>query len=151
TRLLVIRAGRCTLAHDQLARVVTELVANEASRGRLLLDQSLLDAWVKIEQKAALYETDAADEAALIMGGGLRRQIASNRETLLFEDSRRAWWAAAERLRTHRLKVAIAWSLTIAAVIALAVVLGVLEFSRRREAATIASIGTPPDPAKLIG
>jgi hypothetical protein len=65
TRLVVTRDGRCTLSHDQLAKVVTEIVANEASRGGLLLDRALLDLSVKIGQKLALYYSDAGDDSAL--------------------------------------------------------------------------------------
>ena len=117
TRLVVTHDGRCTLSHDRLAKVVTEIVANEASRGRLLLDQALLDLSVKIDQKLALYQSDARDESSLSLASRQRKLIASNRDTLLFDETRRQWWTAAESVRWRRTKVRVGWGAGAAAVL----------------------------------
>ena len=72
---------------------------NEASRGNLLLDQTLLDLQRTIGQKLALHHSDAGDESALSLTRQQRELINGNRDTLLFDDARRAWWTAAETYR----------------------------------------------------
>jgi WD40 repeat protein len=100
-RLVVVTDGQCTLSHDRLAQVVTELVRNEAARGNLLLDQRLLDLQRTISQKISLHELDTGDESALALTWQQRALITSNSDTLLFDTARRSWWDASE-LRRRR-------------------------------------------------
>ncbi len=101
TRLVITTSGLCTLSHDRLAEVVTDVVRNEAVRGNLLLDQSLIDLQRAVGQKLALYQSDATDKSALALTRHQRGLIESNRDTLLFDTARQSWWDASERYRWH--------------------------------------------------
>ena len=150
TRIVITREGRCALSHDQLAKVVTEIVVNETSRGRLLLDQPLIDLSVKIGQKLALYQSDAADESALSFGRWQRQLIQRNRDTLLFDEPRRTWWAAAERARQRRTKARLGWGVGAALAAIVTAVLVERSYSGAVLQTEIQAIGDPPNLERLL-
>jgi integrase len=106
TRLVVVSDGRCVLSHDRLAEVIAEIVTNEASRGNLCLDDRLLNVQRIVGQKLALYQSDASDHSALLVGPQHLKLITANQDILLFDEPRRAWWTAAQgyhrQLKTRR-------------------------------------------------
>ena len=125
TRLVVMSAGRCALSHDRLAEVVTDIVKHEASRGNLLLDSALLDLQRTVGQRLAIYHSDPRDESALSLTRQQRELIASTRDTLLFDDARRAWWTATEVHRRQLSNRRTRLFATMAVVILLALGVGV--------------------------
>lgn len=100
-RLVVVLGGKCTLSHDRLAEVITSIVKNEASRGNLVLDQTLIDLQRIIGQKVALHESDPNDESALTVTRSQRALIEGNLETLVFDVARRSWWQDIIRYARH--------------------------------------------------
>jgi len=155
TRLVVTSNGHCTLSHDLLAKVVTDIVANEASRGNLVLDQALLDLHVKIAQKVALHQSDRHDTSALSLSRTQRELIEANHGTLLFNDTRKAWWAIAEESRRRRTRRLAGWGVAAAVVVSLAAGIGVIQVQQASQdavvSAEITSIGRgSPNPTRLV-
>ncbi|MCP4654877.1 MAG: SUMF1/EgtB/PvdO family nonheme iron enzyme [bacterium] len=120
TRLVVLRDApdglRYVLSHDRMAEVVVRMVEEEGQHGKLLVDAELLALRRFVALKTALHL--AGEENATRISRRQTRTIAAHAEALLWNEDRRAWWAAYRKRRRADLRRARA--LTAAALVLLA-------------------------------
>ena len=127
TRLVVLQdtAGglRYVLSHDRMAEVVVQMVEDEGRRGKLLVDTELLRLRRFVALKTTLFHSQASStdqerrqqsEVATRIPRRHFRSIAAHAEALLWDEDRRAWWAACQRrrkadLRRATVRTAVAW------------------------------------------
>jgi formylglycine-generating enzyme required for sulfatase activity len=124
TRLVVLWDSpgglRYVLSHDRMAEVVVRVVEEVGRRGDLLLDTELLALYRFVELKTALRGSRATQTTATRIPRRHYRLVAAHAEALVFDDERRAWWAACRnRRRADRVRVA---ALAVAALVFLTLV-----------------------------
>ncbi len=114
TRLVVLQkaAGglRYVLSHDRMAEVVVRMVEEEGRHGKLLVEAELLRLRRFVALKTALHRlpSASADDGSAGMASRIPRRhyrsIAEHAEALLWDDDRRAWWAACRQRRQADLR-----------------------------------------------
>ncbi|MBK9089304.1 MAG: SUMF1/EgtB/PvdO family nonheme iron enzyme [Holophagales bacterium] len=129
TRLLVRREGQAgpswTLSHDRMALAIARLVDEEGRGGGLVVDAELLALRRLVAVETALHVRGEASATGL--PGRRYRQISACAEALLWDDDRRAWWAACRKRRRADLGRRAAWS-GVAAFLIVAAGLGIASF-----------------------
>jgi hypothetical protein len=127
TRMVLLRSGpdgpRWFLSHDRMAEAVARLVDEEGRGGGFAVDAELLALRRFVTLQSALHRSGEA--SATRLSGRRHRQIALCAEALLWDEQRRAWWAACRMRRRGDLRRTGAR----AAVAALLVILGGLALS----------------------
>ena len=117
-RLIVVNSrGRVELSHDCLAEAVTEIVTSDTARDRLALDRTIIDLNRTIGQKIDLHLNDSEDESSTSLSRQQRELITQNKETLLFDQSRRDWWTACTNRHLKRRRRHLQLAAALAAVI----------------------------------
>lgn len=98
-RLVFAREGpdgpRWVLSHDRLSAAVLRLFEEDWRHRRLQVDSRLLSLREFVTLESALHEL-GGDEPSRLPRGYFRR-IESNRDALLWDESRREWWRACRR------------------------------------------------------
>jgi formylglycine-generating enzyme required for sulfatase activity len=141
TRLVMQRVGpdgpRWILSHDRMAEAVARLVDEEGRGGGFSVDAELLALRRFVTLQSALHRSGEA--SATHLSGRRHRQMAACADALLWDDQRRAWWAACRKRRRTDLRRAGAR----AALVALGVVLAGLALASvvERRAARSALLG----------
>ncbi|MEO6324249.1 MAG: bifunctional serine/threonine-protein kinase/formylglycine-generating enzyme family protein, partial [Thermoanaerobaculia bacterium] len=133
---LVIRldgaTGPCwALSHDRMALAIARLVDEEGRGGGLVVDAELLDLRRLVAVETALHMRGEA--SATDLPGRRHRQIAVCAEALLWDDDRRAWWAACRKRRRADLGRRAVWG-ALASVLIVVAGLGIATFVQRRAA-----------------
>jgi hypothetical protein len=106
TRIVLLRTGpdgpRWFLSHDRMAEAVARLVDEEGRGGGFSVDAELLALRRFVTLQSALHRSGEA--SATRLPGRRHRQIASCAEALLWDEQRRAWWAACRERRRADLR-----------------------------------------------
>ncbi len=131
TRLVILQdtpAGlRYVLSHDRMAEVVVRMTEEQGRHGKLVVDDELLDLRRFVYLKTSLFRSQEApsdqnqgqpSEVATRLPRRHFRKIAENEEALLWDESRRTWWAACrERRRIDRRRIATRTTLALLLVV----------------------------------
>lgn len=132
-RLVVpAKDGTYALSHDQLAKVVVDLVRSEAGRGNLVVDQRLLDMRRIVAQKLALHQSDRMDLSALSLSRDQRALIEANVGALLVSPEQQAWWQGCKDHRSRSTRQLAWWSAASVLVMVLLVVVGYRAYASSR-------------------
>ncbi len=118
TRLVVLQETpgglHYVLSHDRMAEVVVGMTEEEGRRGKLLIDAELLRLRRFVALGTALYRSQApsANDGSAVVATRIPRRhyrsIAEQGEVLLWDEDRRAWWAACrERRRIDRRRATV--------------------------------------------
>lgn len=120
TRLVVFQNSpdglRCVLSHDQMASAIVDMVEEEGSQGKLIVDSGLLSLRRFVTLKTALHLSEGTESTlATRVPRDLYRSIQTNADALLWDDAQRDWWAACQqRRRTDDWRRT--WTVTVAVV-----------------------------------